>query len=236
LGGSWNEVSFDAPSNFFSYTEQTLRAGLGYEVTPSLRALLGYTYDRVPRPDQRPLAGSTAHAVGLSLKGEILPLLTGQIEVAYRDESAPLAAPGGQRFQGVTSAVTLKKEFRPDSFLDLLVNRSTEVSAFEQNAFYLTSAVQGGVTLPVPFSSSFRGSAGYQWNTYQTPASAIGAPREDTLFAWSVGLGRPLGTRAFLRGDYRRERRVSNLAGFSVTTHSLIVQVGLGLFGAPASP
>jgi hypothetical protein len=235
LGASWNQVSFDTASSFFPYSDYSLRAGLGYEVTPSLRAVLGYTYDRVPPPDQRPLAESTAHSVGLSLKGEITPLVTGQIEVAFRDQTSPLAAAGGQHFQGFTAGVTLKKEFRPDTWLDLLVNRATDISAFEQNAFYVTTAVQAGITLPVPFSCAFRGGAGYQWNTYQTVASAIGVPREDRLFAWSMGLGRPLGSRAFLRGDYRRERRDSNLREFNITTRSLIVQLGIGLFGAPAS-
>jgi Putative beta-barrel porin 2 len=235
LGAGWNQVSFDSASSFFPYSTYSLRAGLAYEVTPNLHAVLGYTYDRVPRPDQRPLVESTAHSVGLSLKGEITPLLTGQIEVAYRDQTSPLAAAGGQSFRGLTTGVSLKKEFRPDTWLDLFVSRATDPSAFEQNAFYVATAVQGGVTVPVPFSCSFRGGAGYQWNTYQTIASAIGVPREDTIFAWSVGLGRPLGSRAFLRGDYRRERRDSNLREFTITTHSLIVQLGIGLFGAAAS-
>jgi hypothetical protein len=234
FGGGWNQVSFNTASSFFPYSNYSLRAGLGYEITPNLRAVLGYTYDRVPPPDQRPLSESTAHSVGLSLKGEITPLVTGQIEVAYRDQTSPLAAAGGQSFQGLTTGVSLKKEFRPDTWLDLFVNRATDVSAFEQNAFYVTTAVQAGITVPAPLSCSFRGGAGYQWNTYQIVASAIGVPREDTIFAWSVGLGRPLGTRAFLRGDYRWERRDSNLREFNITTHSLIVQLGIGLF-APAS-
>jgi hypothetical protein len=235
LGGGWNEVSFDSSSSFFAYTAQTLRAGLGYELTPSLRAVLGYTYSRLPRPDQRPLAGSTANSVGFGLKGQITPLLTGQVELAYRDQESPLAPPGGQRFQGLTTAVSLKNEFRPDAFLVVLGNRSTDPSAFEQNAFYVTTGLQADATVPAPFSIAFRGGAGYQWNTYRLPASAIGVPREDTILAWSAGLGRPLGSRAFLRGDYRRERRRSNLPGFSVTTHSLIIQLGIGLFGAPMS-
>jgi hypothetical protein len=235
LGAGWNQVSFDTTSSFFPYSNYTLGAGLAYEMTPSLRAVLGYTYDRVPRPDQRPLAESTAHSVGLSLKGEITPLVTGQIEVAYRDQTSPLAAAGGQSFRGLTTGVSLKKEFRPDTWLDLFVNRATDVSAFEQNAFYVATAVQAGVTVPAPLSCSFRGGAGYQWNTYQTVASEIGVPRGDTIFAWTVGLGRPLGSRAFLRGDYRWERRHSNLQEFNITTHSLIVQLGIGLFGAPVS-
>ncbi len=235
LGAGWNQVSFDTPSSFFPYRTHSLRAGLGYEATPSLRAALDYTYDRVPRPDERPLADSTAHSVGLSLIGEITPLLTGRIELAYRDQTNPLAAAGGQSYKGLTTGVLLKKEFRPDSWLDLLVNRATDVSAFEQNAFYVATAVQAGITLPAPLTSSLRAGAGYQWNMYRTVASGIGVPREDRIFAWSVGLGRPLGSRVFLRGDYRRERRDSNLQQFNVTTHSFIVQLGIGLFGATAS-
>src|SRR5262249_19458579 len=85
LGAGWNQVGFDSPSSFFSYTVQNLSAGLGYELTPSLRAILGYTYSHVPRPDARPQAAFKAHSLGLSLKGELTPLLTGQVAVAFRD-------------------------------------------------------------------------------------------------------------------------------------------------------
>jgi hypothetical protein len=45
-------------------------------------------------------------------------------------------------------------------------------------------------------------------------------------------VGRQLGWRAWIRADYRRERRDSNIPGFDVTTDGYVVQLGLGLPGA----
>jgi len=40
-----------------------------------------------------------------------------------------------------------------------------------------------------------------------------------------------LGWRAFVRADYRRDRRESNVAGYDVTTSGFAIQFGVGLFG-----
>jgi len=57
----------------------------------------------------------------------------------------------------------------------------------------------------------------------------VGAPREDDIAGWTVGLSRSLTRYAFLRADYRVDRRTSNLPDIPNTTHSLFVQLGIGL-------
>jgi hypothetical protein len=61
-------------------------------------------------------------------------------------------------------------------------------------------------------------------------STSIGAPREDRIFGWSLGVGRGLGRWGFWRVDYRRDRRSSNVTPFNNTVHSLIVRLGVGLF------
>lgn len=73
------------------------------------------------------------------------------------------------------------------------------------------------------------GTVAVQWNRYAVPASGTGVPREDRLSAWSVGLGRSITGRAFLRVDYRRERRDSNIDPLDNRTGGLIVQLGADL-------
>jgi hypothetical protein len=63
----------------------------------------------------------------------------------------------------------------------------------------------------------------------------VGEPRRDDIFGWTLGVGRQIGWRAWVRADYRHERRNSNLPGYDVTTDGLVVQMGVGLFG-PGSP
>ena len=54
------------------------------------------------------------------------------------------------------------------------------------------------------------------------------------LWDGAVGLSRSLSRRAWVRADYRRERRNSELDVFDVTTDALTVQVGIGFVGSPA--
>ena len=55
--------------------------------------------------------------------------------------------------------------------------------------------------------------------------------RRDDILGWSVGVERNLGWRGFVRADYRRDRRDSNLPGYDITTSGFMIQLGLGLFG-----
>jgi hypothetical protein len=47
-----------------------------------------------------------------------------------------------------------------------------------------------------------------------------------------VGIGRPVTRHAYLRIDYRKERRDSNIDAFDTRSEALIIQLGFGVFGA----
>jgi hypothetical protein len=236
FGASWNDVKVDPGAAFFSYREEGAHAGLGYEISPNLKASLTYVYGRVPPPSTRPEAEATSHGAALSLSGELAPLTTGRAEVSYTVEDTPNAGEGGTSYRGVTAQVGLRRELGHTSALDLTVRRNLDPSAFESNGFYVATLIESVLTLPGPYSTYLRGGLGYQWSDYRTNATAIGEPRADRLLAWYAGLGRLLGEHAALRVDYRRERRSSNLPGFDITTNALVVQVSLGWLGGGASP
>ena len=85
--------------------------------------------------------------------------------------------------------------------------------------------------MPLPFEVWARGSVGFLRNGYPNDTPDLGAPRCDDVVAWTVGLARQIGWRAWVRADYRHEKRNSNLPGFDVTTDGLMVQLGVGLAG-----
>ena len=176
LAGAAGRVHFLEESNFFDYDTRLASAGLGFELTPNLRATASYVYDTVPRPDERPEAESTAHGARFALNGEILPLLTGQLAVGYRSQDAPNAGPGGQSYSGFTLQAALQRELGRDANFSVYANRSTPVSAFEENAFYVSTGVQGVLKVPLVAKFELRGGLGYQWNDYKTIAAEIGAP------------------------------------------------------------
>jgi hypothetical protein len=236
LGANWNDVEVDPGAAFFSYREQGARAGLAYEITPNLRAGLAYTYARVPPPPDRPEAEATAHGATFSLSGDLAPLTTGRAEIAYVAQDTPNAGPGGTSYRGLTASAGLRRELGHTSALDLSVRRNLDPSAFEDNGFYIATVVESVLTLPAPFTTYARAGVGYQWSDYRTQSAEIGAPRADRILAWYAGLGRLFGEHAGVRADYRRETRSSNVPGFDITTHALIVQVSLGWLGGGGTP
>jgi hypothetical protein len=232
FGAGRNSVHFLEPGSFFDYEEQSARAGLSVDVREGLKATASYGYARLPRPEERPQAESTAHSVGVDFKGSFAALTSGQIGFAYRHQTNPEAGEGGRVYSGLTAFGSITRELGPATSVTLGINRAVEPSAFEDNGFYVTSGLQGGVRFQAPFEIAVNAGTAYQWNTYRTRASSLDEPREDTLFGWSVGAGRPLGRRAFVRADFRRERRRSNIEAYRETNNSFLIQVGVGFLGA----
>jgi hypothetical protein len=238
FGGGWNHVTFalnDPGEGFVPYDIYVARAGAFYELTPKLRASLDYGYGRVPASEARPLVESTANSVSASFNGQITDLLSGTLSVGYLDQSSPEGGGTGQRFSGLIFSGSLQRELRANTFVGLTLNRATQISNFEQNAFYVTTGGILNVTAPVPWEIVVRGAVGYQSNRYQLPAEGLGEPRQDTIFGWGLGLGRPIRRLGFVRADYRRDRRSSNLPGYDITSDALILQLGFGLFGSSVS-
>jgi hypothetical protein len=231
LGGSLGRVRFQEQSSFFDYDTRSFSAGLGYEATPNLRAIASYVYDAVPRPDMRPEAASTAHSGRLTLTGDLLPLLTGELSVGYRDQSTPNAGAGGKGYKGLTLSAALTRQLGRDSTFAFYASRSTPVSAFEENGFYVSSSLQGTLQLPLPAQFQVRGGLGYQWNDYRTVASEIGRPREDRILGWHVGLRRPLRSDLFVSGAYRSEDRRSNVDAFDTDANGFYFQIEWDPFG-----
>jgi hypothetical protein len=232
LAGSLGTVRFQEESSFFDYDTRSASAGLGYEVTPSLKAIASFVYDEIPRTDERPEAQATAHSGRLTLTGDILPLLTGELSVGYRDQSTPNAGAGGTGYSGLTLTAALTRQLGRESTLALYASRSTPPSAYEQNGFYVSSAVQGTLLVPLPAEFQIRGGLGYQWNDYRTVASEIGAPREDRILAWQVGLRRPVRANLFLSAAFRSEDRRSNVDTFDTDADGFYFQLEWDILGS----
>jgi hypothetical protein len=228
---AWEALEIDDDAAFFDYDRRIAEARLGYELGPRLLASLAFAHERIPTPSERPLAESTARSVGLELTGELGPRTLAEIAVSLRDQDTPQAAPGGREFTGVVVGARVRYQLGPESMLQLTANRASFPSDFQGNAFYLASGVGAEAELPVPAELTLRLAAGYHWNDYRTTAVSLDEPRRDSIWVGAIGLSRALTRRAWIRADYRRERRDSNLDPFDVRTNAFAVQVGLGFLG-----
>ncbi len=235
LSGTWQRVRFAEPAYFFDYERRGLLAELGYEIGPNLRAGLGYAYDHVPAPPERREAASSAHGARFALYGDLTALLSGEVALGFEHRVTPFAGVGGRTFDGLTAQARLTRTFSRASSLDLLASRYATLSAFETNGFYLANDGQAVLTLPLPLEVSLRVGGALQWNEYRVDAARLGLPRRDTIRGLTAGLGRPLTRWSFVRADFRRDWRDSNLDEFDADTWTLIVQVGLGWLGRTTS-
>ena len=227
----WTRFDEKQEGGFFDYDSRTLRGGLGYDVVGDLRATVSYSYERIPPSPDRAIVESTAHSVLGTLAGSFTPLTGGTLTVGFRSQANPLATGESASFRGLTLGASLRRELGRASFLELQASRTPEPSAYDSNAYYVTSSLGAALTVPLPFELWGRGSGTWTRNDYPNDAPSLSTPRRDDILGWTVGLGRQIGWRSWVRADYRRERRDSNLPGFDVTTDGFIVQLGLGLFG-----
>jgi hypothetical protein len=234
LGGGAGRVRFQEPSSFFSFDTRQASAGLGFEVTPSLKAVGSYVYDAVPRPVDRPEAEASAHSGRLTLTGDVLPLLTGELSVGYRSQSNPNAGPGGRSFSGFVMSGALTRQLAPDSSFTLYLSRATPPSAYEENGFYVATSVQGSLQVPLPLALELRTGAGYQWNDYRTVSPELGLAREDGILGWFVALRRPIRRGLFLSGMYRADNRDSNADQFDTDTDGFVLQLEWDALGSPS--
>src|SRR5207247_360867 len=178
VGASHETVRVDDRAAFFDHDAQALRVALAYALALERSIALGYVFDRVPTPSERPEAALRAHTVEARLYGEVLPLLRAEASAGNRQQTNPNAAAGGRQYHGSVFAARLVKDFTPGTALGLSLGRSTPVSNFEGNGFYITTSAQGDISTTLPFGLVFRASAGWQRNAYRTVAAAIGRPRE----------------------------------------------------------
>jgi hypothetical protein len=192
---------------------------------------VSYVYERLPPSPDRAIVETSAHNLVGSLSGEIATLTSATLSVGLRQQDNPQAAGESRSWNGLTLQGSLRRELGHSTVVEVLAVRSSEPSAYDTNAFYLNNAIAGTLTTSGPFETWLRGAVGFLRNDYPNDAPGLSEPRRDDVFGWSLGIGRNIGWRAWLRADYRREVRESNVLGFDVNTDGFMIQFGLGLFG-----
>jgi len=236
LDADFRRARFDRDdAGFFDYDAHMFGVGLGYDVRSDLRATVSYAYDAIPAPPQRPLAESRGHSVLAELAGQIGPLTSGSLSGGFRHQTNPLAVAGGGSFTGFVLGGSLRRQLGYRSVVGLDLRRSTDPSAFEDNPYYVNNQATLSLDVPVPFELWLRGSVGYLRNAYPTVSPTAGVKRRDEMWMWTVGVGRELGTRTWIRADYRRENRTSNIPGFDLDIDGFLIQLGIGRMSGGAA-
>jgi hypothetical protein len=236
LEGGYEKVDMQQPANFFSYERGHGRGAFNYDLTASTRTTVGYLFEWVPQNPERPVVEGNSQGPYVALTADPTPRLNLMAELGYRRRENPLAPPEAKTYDTYVFSAQARQMIGSEASLTLRGARDLDLSAYEQNPFYVSTRAEAVLAVPLPAEFTLNGSAGWIWNRYVVPVASIGEPRRDTIFGWSAGLGRPFNTWAFVRADYRWERRDSNVPGFNITTHAITATVGVGFFGEPVKP
>jgi hypothetical protein len=227
VNASYNVVDFTEGANeFFDYDTRSYGGTFVYELSP-LTSLLGeYVRTVTPEPIERPEAGSVADAFLVGLRGELTPVLRGEVHAGYANQRFDhVAAP--QDYSGFVADASLTRDFGDAAALTLRAGRRTSPSAFDQNGYYVSNYAR--LQLISPFARNLRltATAAFFLNDYPIPdASAVF--RNDDILSGSAGLAYFFSPLTFLSVDYRHDRRNSNIEIFSYDSNAIQVMVGFG--------
>lgn len=228
LKGAFNRVSFtETNTEFFDYDDTTLGAAVLYNLSP-LTSLVG-EYSRIrTRPDSsRPQAFSDGNVVMFGLRGEVTPLLQGQVRAGYASQKFDQSL-GSQAYNGFVADVRLTRTFGEMTALNFTLGRKTNPSAYEENSFYLTN--YGSLQFLVPITDKIRFSTNgvLFGSNYPTPNITAGIERSDKSMSGALGVSYFWTPLSFLSVDYRHDRRTSNLEQFSYRNNAVQFMVGFG--------
>jgi hypothetical protein len=166
-------VDIEDTAGFFDHRTERFRVTPTLAMRADLRATLTLSTERVPLPIRHPEAEAHTRRATLGLEGELLPLVQGYAHAGLEDYRAPRAGVGGTDRRGFVGDLQLQKEFTPSSKLTLYGQRSTHVSFFEDNGFYVASRLEANQTLGLPFYLSLHLAVAQHWNRYRTVATGL---------------------------------------------------------------
>jgi hypothetical protein len=227
INASYNVVEFrEATTEFFDYDSRSLGGTFLYNLSP-LTSLLGeYARVTIPEPVARPEAGSYGDEFLFGVRGEITPMLRGQVRAGYLTQHYDQATVP-QDFSGFVADAAVTRDFGEAAALNVLAGRRTTPSNFDENGFYVSN--YGRLQFITPFARDFRltASGALFFNDYPV-ADVDGIFRNDDILSAGVGVAYFITPLTYLSFDYRHDRRNSNLETYTYTNDALQFMVGFG--------
>ncbi len=227
ISGNYNLVELEEGSTeFFDYNTRGFGGTFLYDLSP-LTSLLGeYVRSVTPEPHDRPIAGSVADMFLVGLRGELTPMLRGQIRGGYSTQRFDYATVP-QDFSGFVADASLTRDFGEAAGLTVRAGRRTNPSAFDENGYYISN--YGRVQFIAPFARNFRLTltGAVFLNDYPVP-DANAVFRNDDIWSGGGGLAYFFTPLTFLSADYRYDKRSSNLDLYSYRSSALQIMVGFG--------
>jgi hypothetical protein len=162
----------------------------------------------------------------VGLRGELTPMLRGQIRAGYSTQRFELASVP-QNYGGFVADLSLTRDFGDTAALTAVAGRRTNPSAFDENGYYVSNYAR--VQFITPFARNFRltFSGALFLNGYPV-ADDDGVIRDDDIFSTGAGLAYFFTPLTYLSVDYRHDQRNSNIDLFAYRSNAVQLMLGFG--------
>jgi len=163
----------------------------------------------------------------VGLRGELTPLLRGEIHAGYANQRFDNATVP-QDYSGFVADVSLTRDLGERAALTARAGRRTSLSAYEENGYYVSNYAR--VQFISPFARNFRMTltGAFFRNDYPVP-DPTDLLRRDDIFSGSAGLAYFFNPLTFLSFDYRHDQRNSNIGLFAYRSDAIQIMLGFGL-------
>ena len=225
MTGSYNRVEFVETSiDFFSYDTTDLGGSLLYHLSPLTSVFGEYIRRTTPEPEGRPQAESYGDLALAGIRGEITPLLRGQVRAGFANQHYD----GGlQTFSGFVADVRLSRDFGEKTALTAWLGRGTNPSSYGDNGFYVSNYGRLQFVGPLMRNLRLTANVAFFGNNYALP-DVDDLLRNDDIFSGSVGAAYFFTPLAFLSVDFRHDQRNSTLEQYQYSNNAVQFMVGFG--------
>lgn len=186
--GSWNRVSFanfteSSEVPFYGYNQMSYAGTYKRDLSERFAIFGNGGYRQNKTKDPRNLADSKGFEIEGGIDGSLTPLVTGQFSAGIRWDSYPGASQKTSR--GLIFRGAFSKEISERSQAGISLSRSSNLSYFQQNAYFVSTGIGGSYSRELGPKLIASISAGYQRNSYPTrlesgagiPADLVGKSR-----------------------------------------------------------
>jgi hypothetical protein len=180
LQGGWNRLSFidtnsPAESPFYSYNQMSYTGTYKRDVSERFAIFGNGGYHQNKTEDPRNLANSKGFEAEAGIDGSLTPLIAAQLSAGIRWDSYPGLSSRAARVFILRGAFS--KEISERSAVTLSFSRSSNLSYFQQNPYFVSTGVGGSYSRELGPKLIASISTGYQKNGYPTALqSGLGIP------------------------------------------------------------
>ncbi len=217
LRGDWNRVTFDESDTsgvrpFYDYDRYSVGGTYKRDISQRTGVFFNGAYLRDVADDARNVASSIGYETLAGVDSQITPLMSGQFSAGFRSQT--FRGSKDQNFRGAVLRGSLQKDLTSTIRIGVAGSRSTNISNFERNAYYLTHGIGFTYQHELRPNLLLAVNPGYQRNSYPlplTPRPGISAQDRvdriyDLIVAARYRLNALLGFE--VRYDYIRRRSV----------------------------